>query len=194
MKPVEMTPEVMDDLERRNLILRLCPGHHELPSKPGQTLAEPVYDSHERYGPHRLMSVTVNRVPFADFGTHPDNEDFILVGDPHTKPLYLAVALMRREQLDWKILTRQLSSEDFICLRVKYNDPEVSFFTMLAEVPHGEATVAGPGRSPSFYVTESRDVGEVITKFGDYELCVEGGETALPSDGADVARPVQTRN
>lgn len=173
LKPVAMTPEVMEDLERRNLILRLGARRHELPSQWGQTLDRPVYDCHERYGPHRLLTVTVNRVAFDDFATHPDNEDFLLLGDPGAKPLYLVVALMRRAELERKVIEGTVSSSDFICLRVAWNDPEVSFFTMLADVPHGEAITDREGLPPSFYVTEGRDLPNDLIDLGPFELIVD---------------------
>ena len=63
-------------------------------------------------------------------------------------------------------------ADDFVCLRVKYNDPEVSFFVMLRDVPHGEAVADAPGRPASFYVTEPTDMGIDRTDFGEYELVV----------------------
>ena len=173
LKPVAMTPKVMEDLERRNLILRLGARRHELPAPWGQTLDRPVYDCHERYGPHRLLTVTVNRVAFDDFATHPDNEDFLLLGDPDTKPLYLVIALMRRAELEEKLRNGTAAPDDFVCLRITWNDPEVSFFTMLADVPHGEAIRATEGRPPSFYVTEGRDLPNDVIDFGNFELAVE---------------------
>ena len=172
LPPVPMTPAVMADLEQRNLIIRLGAHRHDLPAAPGQTLDRPIYKSAERFGPHMLISVTVNRVPFADFATHPDNEDFLLVGDPATKPLYLVVALMRRAELEAKVAAGTLGVADFVCLEVRWNDPEVSFFTMLADVPHGEAITAVAGRCPTFYVTEGRDLPNELIDFGRYELAV----------------------
>jgi len=139
----------------------------------GQTLDHPVYDSQERYGPHRLLSVTVNRIPFVDFATHPDNEEFLMIGDPNTKPLYLVIALMYRNELEEKIRKKTVIPEDFVCLRIKWNDPEVSFFTMLTDVPHGEAVTVKEGHPPSFYVTEGRDLPNYVVDFGTYELIVD---------------------
>lgn len=172
MTPIEMTPAVMQDLERRNLIVRLCPHHHELDAQPGETRSQSLYESDPRYGGHKLITVTVNRTTFAAFGTHPDNEEFLLIGDPATTPMYLAVALHMRDELQRRIAAGQLSSADFVCLHVKYNDPEVSFFTMLKDVPHGEAIADAPGRAPSFYVTEPTAMGLERTAFGDYQLAV----------------------
>ena len=170
--PVDMTEAVMQDLEDKGLIIRLCPNHHELPAKPGETLGESVYESDRQYGAHKLITVTVNRSTFEAFGTHPDNEEFLFIGDATRKPMYLVVALHRREALDQKIAAGQLEANDFVCLRVAYNDPTVSFFTMLADVPHGEAVADVNGPPPSFYVTEPCDMGIDFTDFGGYELCV----------------------
>lgn len=172
LKPVRMTSAIMEDLEQKKLILRLGPGRHELPSKWGETLDQPVYDSHERYGAHRLLTVTVNRMPLSDFATHPDNEEFLMLGDSSTKPLYLVIALIRRAGLVKKITDQTISPADFICLEVVWNDPDLSFFTMLAGVPHGETVTAREGRPPSFYVTEGRLLPNDLIDFGNFELCV----------------------
>jgi hypothetical protein len=66
--------------------------------------------------------------------------------------------MCKRAELEGKIKNRTLVAQDFLALRMKFNDPEVSFFTMLKDVPHGEVTVDGPERCASFYVTEPRDI------------------------------------
>lgn len=172
LAPVEMTPVMMEDLENRGLIIRLCPGHHAVAAPPGETIDTPIYESQERYGPHKLISVTVNRTTPAEFGTHPDNEEFLLIGDPDTKPIYVIIAIHLQEELNRKIRQRELAAADFVCLRARYNDAAVSFFTMLADVPHGEAVGETVGRAPSFYVTEPRDLPTELTEFGEYELRV----------------------
>lgn len=116
--------------------------------------------------------MTVNRTAFASFGAHADNEEFLLIGDPHTKPMYLAIALCTAEELNQRIAHGTVSAADFVCLHIRYNDPEVSFFTMLKGVPHGEAIVDAPGAPPTFYVTEPANMGIELTPFGDYELRV----------------------
>ncbi len=172
LEPVEMTPSVMKKLEDKGLIIRLCPNNHELPAKVGETLVESLYISNVEFGSHKLIIVTVNQSSFNSFGSHPDNEEFLLIGDPATKPLYLIIALCKKEELYHKIAKKRLFPEDFICLHVKYNDPQVSFFTILANVPHGEAVADVDGRPASFYVTEPCDLGIDITKFAEYKLSV----------------------
>ena len=81
----------------------------------------------------------VRRIPiprqYAGFGTHPDNEEFLLIGDPGTKPLYLAVALCMRREFEEKVRTGRLEARDLVLLRCRYNDPEVSFFVIRRDLP-----------------------------------------------------------
>lgn len=172
LHPIEMTKAVMQELENKNLIIRISPNTVNLDAKPGQTLVDPIYSSSEGSGPHKLMFITVNRMELTEFGTHPDNEDFLLIGDPNFKPLYLVVSLCRMDELDLKIKNKTVSADDFVTLRVKYNDADVSFFTMLKDVPHGEAIGKGEGKAASFYVGESRDLIDVDTDLKDFELVI----------------------
>lgn len=173
LKPVEMTKAVMLELEQQNLIARISPDQPALDALPGETRCIPVYSSADETGPHKLLFITVNRMELPEFGTHPDNEDFLLIGDPDTKPMYLVVALCRKDELALKIKGNTVSSNDFITLRVKFNDPDVSFFTMLKDVPHGEAIGKGDGKPASFFVTESRDLADVDFDMGDFELVIK---------------------
>ena len=171
LEPAPMTPELMADLERRGLIIRLRPGAHDLAARPGETLGESIYESAGRYGPHKLIAVTVNRAEFAAFGTHPDNEEFLLLGNPDSQPLYLAVALCLREEFEDKVKSGRLTAADLVMIECRYNDPEVSFFVMRAGVPHGEAVMPAAGKpAPSFYVTESRDLPLDLLDLRKYRL------------------------
>jgi hypothetical protein len=174
LKPVEMTEQIMEGLEQKGLIMRLCPCHDELDAPCGETLWKLIYKPKEGYGPHRLISVTVNREEFAGFGTHPDNEEFWLLGDNDTQPMYLVISFLTEEVLAVKINTGTLEENDFIVLHIKYNDPRVSFFVMCAGVPHGEAILDRGMRPPSFYVTESLNLPLNLTRFGDYQLKICG--------------------
>ncbi len=173
LQPRLMTAEVMAELEQRGLILRLYPGGHAAEVGPNEACSRDLYSSDEQYGPHKLIVATINSVD-ADkyFGDHADNEEFLFIGDPATRPLYLVVALHKRAQFEAKVRNQTLSADDFVALRVRFNDPHASFFTMLKEVPHGEVTVAGPGTPASFYVTEPRDVTIRPFELGGYTLTV----------------------
>lgn len=175
LNPVEMTGGVMKMLEEKGLIYRLCPDSYLLHPEKGETLSRPLYECDVRYGPHMIISVAVNRTELSEFGTHPDTEDFLLIGDADTNPLYIVVALCKRDEFEKKILERKLTEEDFITLRAKYNDPEVSFFSMVKDVPHGEMIYDVGSKPASFFVTESRDLTTDITDFKGYGLSLDTG-------------------
>ena len=174
LKPVAMTGPVMQGLEERGLIIRLGPGRHRPSAPSGQNVDQPLYASGEGFGPHKLIAVSINSDDLADFGTHPENEEFLLLGSPRCRPLYLVAALHRREELERIVRERGLAAEDFLALRVRFNDPQVSFFVMLKHTPHGEAAGEGRGGPPSFYVTESRDLPVERLALPGYSLKVQG--------------------
>jgi hypothetical protein len=174
LKPVEMTERIMESLERKGLVIRLCPGHDELDAPRGETLWKLIYEPKGGYGPHRLITVTVNREEFAEFGTHPDNEEFWLVGSEDTQPMYLVISFLSADELAAKTGAGTLKEDDFIALHIKYNDPRVSFFVMRAGVPHGEAIVNRGKRPPSFYVTESLNLPLDPVPFGGYRIAISG--------------------
>ena len=155
----EMTPELMKEMESQGLIIRLAPRRHDIENAPeGETSWMSLYDGAEGYGPHKIIAITVNRMGFPGFGTHPDQEEFWLIGDNASIPMYILVARMKREEYEAKRDAGQLTEDDFYLLKAKYNDPEVSFFVMVSGVPHGEGILERGEKLPSFYVTESRDL------------------------------------
>ena len=101
LEPAEMTPEVMNDLETKGLIIRLCPGKHA--AQPGRNESDSltIYSSDDAYGPHKLIVATINSLESDKyFGYHDDNEEFLLIGDPSYKTTYLIVAYCKKDELD----------------------------------------------------------------------------------------------
>ncbi len=166
----EMTKELMTAMEEEGLIVRLAPHHHDIETPYGETWFEDLYEGAEGYGPHRLIALTVNRENFPGFGTHPDQEEFWLIGDNNAKPMYILVARMHLTAFQKKVQEQTLTADDFYLLKAKYNDPEVSFFVMKKEIPHGEGIFDKEGICPSFYVTESRHLSLDLCDMGDYEV------------------------
>jgi hypothetical protein len=173
LKQVEMTPEIMSFLEQKDLIIRLFPNHHQLCVEVEETKDEAIYKSDIQYGSHMLITVTVNKTSLENFGWHEDNEEFLLIGDPKSSPMYLVIALCDQNALKRKITNQTLSADDFVALRVKFNDPNVSFFTMKKQIPHGELVKESTNNPPSFYVTEPTDMGMKRLDLDPYELSIE---------------------
>ena len=63
--------------------------------------------------------MTVNRAEFAAFGTHPDNEEFLLIGNPDSQPMYLAVALCMCEEFEESVKTGRLTAADFVMIECR---------------------------------------------------------------------------
>ena len=163
----------MVHLEELGLIIRLRPGGHDLAAQPGETLGESIYETADRYGPHKLIAVTVNRAEFAAFGTHPTTRSSCCSATPTasrcTWPWRCACAPSSRKRSS----PGGLTATDFVMIECRYNDPEVSFFVMRADVPHGEAIVPVVGKPvPSVYVTESRDLPVDVIDLRKYRLRV----------------------
>ena len=173
LTPVRMTPQAMQILEDCGLIIRLCPSHHRNKIQPHGCVGTDLYVSAPGTGTHKLVAVTVDRIEFNMFGTHGDNEEFLLIGGEGEKPMYLLVALHKKQELIRRLREGLLSEDDFICLDCVFNDPQVSFFTMLKDVPHGEATRDDGHLPASFYVTEPSDIVLEVIDLGEYRFRLE---------------------
>lgn len=168
--PIDMTEDVMQMLEDKGLIIRLYPGRHRLNVKKGDIFGEPIYISDEKFGSHKLITVTVDCEKSPYFGSHPDNEEFIFLGDLKSKPLYLIICCLTMDEFNKKVEDHILSRDDFAALKVRFNDPYVSFFTMLKGVIHGEATLNMDGDPPTFYVTEPSKLSVDHIDLKQYEI------------------------
>lgn len=177
LKPVPMTADAMKALEDMGLLKRLVPGGHRARPQPGETVDTVVSAGEGGRGPHALVSVTVATTdPLLAFGTHPEGEEFLFLGRDEWRPLYLFFALCDGGAFRGKLSGRTLSDADFICLRVRYNDPWVSFFSVNPNIPHGECvSVDESGEAPSFYVTESKGLPLDTFDMSGYALAVEPG-------------------
>jgi hypothetical protein len=170
IKPVEMTSAVMQRLEDLGLIERLLPSKESFRRRQEETGSGVIYQSAPETGSHKLVFCCIDRPEFSAFGHHEDNEEFILLGGGEgEKDLYFMTATCDNATLDKKIAEHNLSPEDFICFKIKYNDPLLSFFVMKKNIPHGECT-HGQGKAATFYVTEGSELTVTKTGFKEYSL------------------------
>lgn len=171
--PQSATPALLDSLQELGLIIRIAPRKHEIAVQPGQALGKPVYNGTDpKHGGHLLLACTINQTGFARFGWHLVPEEFLLIGPTDAEPLYLAIFRGTNVDLQAKIETGTLGAEDFTCIRCNFNDPETSFFTMRARVPHGECVAAEGDRPPSFYVTEPVNTTILAPDWQGYSLAL----------------------
>ena len=174
IKPQIMNEKIMNELEERGLIVRLIPSRdiHRLHVNKDEGKGDYLYKSDINYGSHSLVNCAIDNELFYSFGTHPDNEEFLLLGGINEKKMFLLISLISKEELDIKIKLNSLSDKDFVCLECVFNDPNLSFFVMNKEVPHGECS-KGFGRPTTFYVTEGSQLPLIRTKFNDYQIDID---------------------
>lgn len=177
LTPVEASAAAMERLEAAGVIRRMGPGKDTLPVGPGESRWVEVYAAQEAYGPHKLIAVTINSAALTKLAYHSAPEDFLLIGDPKSTGMILTMALCRAAELERKISEKTLGSEDFMALRCRFNDPELSFFTMNPYYAHVETCVHESKMPPSFYVGESRNLDENAIDFSDYRLEIRNNET-----------------
>lgn len=156
IKPIKMNEEVMADLERRKMIIRLLPSRecHRISVAKDTGKGEIIYKNDVKYGGHAFVACAIDNKDFYSFATHPGYEEIYLLGGKNEKTLYLLLSYLRREEFMDKLEKDELVEEDFICLECVFNDPNLSFFAMCPNVPHGECS-RGEGLPATFYVTES---------------------------------------
>lgn len=173
LKPVAATIEVMERLEAKGVIRRIAPGKDVLTVEKGHSRWSDIYSAGERFGPHKLIAVTINsRVP-KHLSFHSDAEDFMLIDRQAGAQLILTVALCPCGELKEKIEAGTLSAGDFMAIRCVPNDPELSFFTMNPGFAHVETCSAESDTPPSFYVGESKHLDENHVDFGEYRIVIE---------------------
>jgi len=182
---VESSEEVFSRLEEQQLLRRFvsyCP-FQELNGRKYEV--SELYSTDSKYGGHKLISVNFNNA-VAELGYHGEKEDFLLVSrhpEKH-KDLYLLIGLMNADKMHKKIDNKTLSSEDFLIIRLVFNDPIFSFFTMNSQIPHCELTDDGELKPhPYFFVTEPRDMNTVNVKLNKYEIKPDYGNIKMGAKG-----------
>ncbi|MCT4631387.1 MAG: hypothetical protein N4A76_01465 [Firmicutes bacterium] len=170
IKTVDMDDKIMSMLEERDLIARLRPGNHRLEVSKGESNHYSLYESEDKFGPHKIISVTINSTIPKNFLFHNENEEFWLIDSHDRESLIIVIALVKKDLLNEKIKDASISGDDFIGLRCKFCDPNLSFFIMKKHVAHVEIVERESEKPPSFYVTESRDIDENFIDLLDNKL------------------------
>jgi len=157
LKPRIIDEKIMDKLEELNLVKRMIPKEGVRSVRLMEAVDDIIYVADPKFGSHMLLRVRLNS-PVPILGTHPEREEFILINREKRKPLFVIIALHKHKELEKLIEENSLSKADFLALEMVYNDPNLSFFTMLNGTPHCELTSLDRGPPPYFFVTEPSDL------------------------------------
>lgn len=173
IKSQKITEEILENLEKKGLIRTLKAPANVLHSKSRQGTVRTIYSSKAEYGSHKLICVKCNSSKI-NLNCHPDNEEFLLINNTNLKfnPLFIIIALEKGAGLQKKIKNFTLTTDDFIVLELKYNDPRISIFTMLKGTYHCEFTIPGKEISPVFFVTEPSRLQMIKEKLCNYQFIV----------------------
>ena len=167
---VEATEAVFQDLEARKVLMRVFHAH-----KP-ETVEKEGYHLTKMYGAeckgHQLISVNYNFTK-PNVGIHPNAELFLVLAEDPTlyKNLYLLTAKGNVDFIYEKIKNGTLCCDDFVIIKLTYNNPSLSCFTMNAGIPHCELTDDCDDKlPPQFYVSEPLDMETTQIKLGKYNI------------------------
>lgn len=174
LKPRILNEKVMKKLENLKILRRLAITKTAQAAATGEVVDDKIYVANSKWGSHMLLCCGCNKTK-VELATHPDNEEVILVSKGRHKSIFIVVAIAKRQELDELIKKRKLSEKNFLALKMVYNDPNLSFFTMLANTPHCEVTSPGAGNPPCFYVTESSELPLNLIDLGEYGVQVDFG-------------------
>ena len=173
LKPVKSSAKVFKYLEKKGLISVLKPTDKALKTRTKTGTVDILYTSNKRFGSHRLMCIG-KRTKKVQLCYHFDNEDFIFInpGNIDYQKLYLIFALDKIDAFSKKLSKNLLSSKDFVAVEIVYNDPNLSFFTMLKKTVHCEVVKDEDKQHPVFFVTESSDLKNNKIKHKDLTITV----------------------
>ncbi|HOK41752.1 MAG TPA: hypothetical protein PLD27_12020 [bacterium] len=170
IKVYDATEDLFLELQHKNLIKLFIPSKKTFNLPLNKNMVDTIYFTNEIYGSHKLICVGINSTTIK-LNYHPDNEDFILLNNTkyEFKPLFLIIGLIKQEKLQEKIHNNTISNDDIIAIRLKFNHPLLSFFTMLKDTVHCEVTTAETNKmNPIFFVTEPTNLKQIFLTMNDY--------------------------
>ncbi|HON56200.1 MAG TPA: hypothetical protein PLJ38_04205 [bacterium] len=172
LKAYDASPELFFKLEELGLIKLFKPTLNTLNLPLNKNAVEWLYTTDEQYGTHKLICVGINSTTIR-LNYHPDNEDFILVNNSQYKfkNLYLIIGLEKQEILQQKINEETLADDDVIAIKMEFNNPLLSIFTMLKNTAHCEITTENSNlQNPVFFVSEPTNLKQIFLDVKNYNF------------------------
>ena len=173
LKPVKSSIKIFNYLEKKGLISVLKPTTKAVKTRTRTGTVDILYTSNKKFGSHRLMCIG-KRTKKVQFSYHLDNEDLLFINPLNIdyQKLYLIFALDKIEVFSKKLNRNLLSSKDFIAIEIVYNNPSLSFFTVLKKTVHCEVVKDEDKQHPVFFVAESSDLKNNKIKHKDLKIFV----------------------
>lgn len=166
---------LIEELEYLRVIKRLLPPKNTPNPSENECIDETIYFTKQEYGTHKLLFVTTNLFESqASLGYHPDKEDVLLINTTKkVKPLIWVFSKINQSNIIKKINCGSLEENDFIAIKIPFNDPFLSFFTINENMPHYEFTIPGKDNCPSFWVTEPNELTTINIDLFENKILTE---------------------
>lgn len=173
LKPVKSCEKVFNYLEKKGFISRLKPTKKTINTRKRTGVVDILYTSNKNFGSHRLMCIG-KRNKKVQMCYHIDNEDLIFLNPSNIdyQKLYIIFALDKIDTFSKKLSKNILTSKDFLAVEIVYNDPNLSFFTMLKKTVHCEVVKDEDKQHPIFFVAESSNLKNNKIKHKDLKIVV----------------------
>jgi hypothetical protein len=161
-------------LEKLKLIKLFIPTLKTINTKTKTGAVSKFYSSDSKFGTHSLICVG-KRTKDIIFSYHDDNEDFLLLNPLSLEfdKLFLIVSTLKKNKFLNKFHNGDLTNKDLIAIELEFNNPALSFFTMLKHTIHCEITENKNGQHPVFFVTESSKLKNNKLKSKLYNLSIK---------------------
>ena len=176
LKPIKATKKVFDLLEKKKLIKTFKPTENTVTTKKRNGCVDILYTSRKSFGAHRFMCIGKKNKK-VQLCYHLDNEDLFFLNPQNTEyaKLYLVFALDKIDIFNKKLKKEVLKNKDFITVEVCFNDPNLSFFSVLKGTVHCEVVDKNDIRQhPVFFVSESSELKNNKIKHNNIEFLIYG--------------------
>lgn len=176
LKPQKASAKLFDFLEKQKLIKIIKPSRSALETKTKTGTVARFYTSSVKSGSHTLICVG-KRATEIKLSWHEDNEDFFLINPTNIKykKLYLIIAKLKKTDFLKKFSSGNITEKDFLAVELEFNNPKLSFFTMLKNAVHCEITDNKNGQHPVFFVAEPSHLkdNKIVNKLYNISLFTE---------------------
>lgn len=173
LRPVKSSMEVFNYLEKKGFVARLKPTKKAVDTRTKTGTVDILYTSNKNFGSHRLMCIG-KRDKKVQMTYHLDNEDLIFLNPSNVdyQKLYIVFALDKIDIFSKKLSKNILTSKDFMAVEIVYNNPNLSFFTILKKTVHCEVVKDEDKQHPIFFVAESSNLKNNKIKHKDLKIVV----------------------
>ena len=176
LKPQKSTKQLFDLLEKKKLIKTFKPTKKTVTTTKRNGCVDILYTSRKSFGAHRFMCIGKKNKK-VQLCYHLDNEDLFFLNPQNSEyaKLYLVFALDKIKIFSKKLKEESLKDKDFITVEVCFNDPNLSFFSVLKGTVHCEIVDEQDLRQhPVFFVSESSELKNNKIKHNNVKFLIHG--------------------